>query len=59
MRGVEAMDTRGGRSGGRIRRLAGRSSQKGKDAMRADGRPLAQWPRPKAGYSDDPGTGRR
>jgi predicted dithiol-disulfide oxidoreductase (DUF899 family) len=26
---------------------------------RTDGRPTAQWPRLKAGYSDDLGTGRR
>src|SRR5450755_3088890 len=32
---------------------------KGKDTMRADGRPLAQWPRLKAGYSDDLGTSKR
>ena len=32
---------------------------KGQDTMRADGRPLAQWPRLKAGYSDDLGTGGR
>jgi predicted dithiol-disulfide oxidoreductase (DUF899 family) len=32
---------------------------KSKDTMRADGRPLAQWPRVKAGYSDDLTTGRR
>jgi predicted dithiol-disulfide oxidoreductase (DUF899 family) len=32
---------------------------KGTDTMRADGRPLAQWPRLKAGYSDDLGTSTR
>jgi predicted dithiol-disulfide oxidoreductase (DUF899 family) len=31
----------------------------GTDTMRADGRPLAQWPRLKAGYSDDLGTSTR
>src|ERR1700682_5547209 len=29
---------------------------KGQDTMRAEGRPLSQWPRLKAGYSDDLGT---
>jgi predicted dithiol-disulfide oxidoreductase (DUF899 family) len=29
------------------------------DTLRADGRPRAQWPRLKAGYSDDLGTGTR
>ena len=28
------------------------------DQLRTDGRPIAQWPRLKAGYSDDLGTGR-
>jgi predicted dithiol-disulfide oxidoreductase (DUF899 family) len=32
---------------------------KGTDTMRADGRPLAQWPRLKAGYSDDLGSSTR
>jgi predicted dithiol-disulfide oxidoreductase (DUF899 family) len=32
---------------------------KGTDTMRADGRPLAQRPRLKAGYSDDLGSGER
>ena len=32
---------------------------KGMDTMRGDGRPLAQWPRLKAGYSDDLGTSTR
>jgi predicted dithiol-disulfide oxidoreductase (DUF899 family) len=32
---------------------------KGTDTMRADGRPLAQWPRVMAGYSDDLGPGGR
>jgi predicted dithiol-disulfide oxidoreductase (DUF899 family) len=32
---------------------------KGKQAIRTDGRPTAQWSRLKAGYSDDLGTGRR
>jgi len=31
----------------------------GKQRMRTDGRPIAQWPRLKAGYSDDLGTGTR
>ncbi len=31
----------------------------GTDTMRADGRPLAQWPRLKAGFSDDLGTSTR
>jgi hypothetical protein len=31
----------------------------GKQNMRTDGRPTAQWPRLKAGHSDDSGTGRR
>jgi predicted dithiol-disulfide oxidoreductase (DUF899 family) len=31
----------------------------GKQNYRTDGRPIAQWPRLKAGYSDDLGTGRR
>jgi predicted dithiol-disulfide oxidoreductase (DUF899 family) len=30
---------------------------KGKQNFRSDGRPMAQWPRLKAGYSDDLGTG--
>jgi len=32
---------------------------KGEHNYRTDGRPIAQWPRLKAGYSDDLGTGRR
>ena len=32
---------------------------KGKENFRSDGRPMAQWSRLKAGYSDDLGTGRR
>jgi predicted dithiol-disulfide oxidoreductase (DUF899 family) len=32
---------------------------KGTDTMRTEGRPLAQWPRLKAGYSDDLGNGGR
>jgi predicted dithiol-disulfide oxidoreductase (DUF899 family) len=32
---------------------------KGKERVRTDGRPTAQWPRLKAGYSDDLGTGKR
>jgi predicted dithiol-disulfide oxidoreductase (DUF899 family) len=32
---------------------------KGKDRVRINGRPTSQWPRLKAGYSDDLGTGRR
>ena len=32
---------------------------KGKQVMRTDGRPMAQWSRLKAGHSDDLGTGRR
>ena len=32
---------------------------KGTDTMRADGRPLAQWPRLKTGYSDDLGPSTR
>jgi predicted dithiol-disulfide oxidoreductase (DUF899 family) len=31
----------------------------GKQRIRTDARPIAQWPRVKAGYSDDPGTGSR
>ena len=31
----------------------------GKQDFRTDGRPTAQWSRPKARYSDDLGTGRR
>jgi predicted dithiol-disulfide oxidoreductase (DUF899 family) len=33
--------------------------QKGQHPYRRDGRPIAQWGRLKAGYSDDLGTGRR
>lgn len=29
------------------------------EQFRTNGRPIAQWPRVKAGYSDDLGTGRR
>jgi len=32
---------------------------KGKQVMRTDGRPMAQWARLKAGHSDDLGSGRR
>jgi predicted dithiol-disulfide oxidoreductase (DUF899 family) len=32
---------------------------KGENNYRTDGRPIVQWPRLKAGYSDDLGTGRR
>jgi predicted dithiol-disulfide oxidoreductase (DUF899 family) len=32
---------------------------KGEHPYRTDGRPIAQWPRLKAGHSDDLGTGRR
>jgi predicted dithiol-disulfide oxidoreductase (DUF899 family) len=32
---------------------------KGKEVMRTDGRPTAQWSRLKAGYSDDLGSGKR
>ena len=32
---------------------------KGEHPYRIDGRPIAQWPRLKAGYSDDLGAGRR
>jgi predicted dithiol-disulfide oxidoreductase (DUF899 family) len=32
---------------------------KGEHPYRANGRPIVQWPRLKAGYSDDLGTGRR
>ena len=32
---------------------------KGKDQIRTDGRPTAQWSRLNAGHSDDLGTGRR
>jgi predicted dithiol-disulfide oxidoreductase (DUF899 family) len=31
----------------------------GENSYRSDGRPIAQWPRLKAGHSDDLGTGRR
>ena len=34
-------------------------SLEGKQRVRTDGRPTAQWPRLKAGHSDDLGTGRR
>jgi len=49
---------------GRQERFEGSSADwlqppKGTDTMRADGRPLAQWPRLKAGYSDDLGTSTR
>ncbi len=33
--------------------------EKGQHAYRIDGRPIVQWPRVKAGYSDDLGTGGR
>ena len=32
---------------------------KGQHSYRSEGRPIVQWPRLKAGYSDDLGTGRR
>jgi predicted dithiol-disulfide oxidoreductase (DUF899 family) len=32
--------------------------REGKQRMREDGRPISQWPRLKAGYSDDLGTGK-
>jgi hypothetical protein len=32
--------------------------RKGADTMRADGRPIAQWSRLKAGHSDNLGTSR-
>jgi len=32
---------------------------KGRDQIRTDGRPTAQWSRLNAGHSDDLGTGRR
>jgi hypothetical protein len=31
----------------------------GENSCRSDGRPISQWPRLKAGHSDDLGTGRR
>jgi predicted dithiol-disulfide oxidoreductase (DUF899 family) len=31
----------------------------GENSYRSDGRPISQWPRLKAGHSDDLGTGRR
>jgi hypothetical protein len=31
----------------------------GEHPYRIDGRPIVQWPRPKAGYSDDLGTDTR
>ena len=33
--------------------------RKGKEQFRIDGRPIPQWPRLRAGYSDDLGTGGR
>jgi hypothetical protein len=33
--------------------------QKGVHSYRIDGRPIVQWPRLEAGYSDDIGTGSR
>src|SRR5689334_5648665 len=68
MRGVEAMDnnyrlldlTVYGRQERWEDSPAGWPQQpKGQDTMRADGRPLAQWPRLKAGYADDLGNGSR
>ena len=48
------------RAAGDMERLAFRLAQRDiMDTLRADGRPRAQWPRLKAGYSDDLGTGRR
>ena len=67
-RGVEAMDnsyrlldlTVYGRQEQWEDSPAGWTQQpKGKDTMRVDGRPIAQWSRLKAGYSDDLGTGKR
>ena len=33
--------------------------EKGRHSYRIDGRPIVQWPRVKAGYSDDLGSGGR
>jgi predicted dithiol-disulfide oxidoreductase (DUF899 family) len=64
-RGVEAMDnsyrlldlTVYGRQEGWEASPAGWPQQlNGKEVIRVDGRPTAQWPRLKAGYSDDLGT---
>jgi predicted dithiol-disulfide oxidoreductase (DUF899 family) len=35
------------------------SASQGKHGYRTDGRPIVQWPRVKAGFSDDLGTGGR
>jgi predicted dithiol-disulfide oxidoreductase (DUF899 family) len=67
IRGVEVMDNSyhlldltvyGGRKHGRNRRPAGHNPWD-KQRMRIDGRPIAQGPRLKTGYSDDLRTGRR
>jgi predicted dithiol-disulfide oxidoreductase (DUF899 family) len=67
-RGVEAMDnsyrlldlTVYGRQEAWEDSPAGRPQwSKGEHPYRTDGRPIVQWPRLKAGYSDDLGTGRR
>lgn len=65
-RGVEAMDnsyrlldlTVYGRQGTWEESPAGWPRLTGKQGLRTDGRPIAQWSRLKAGYSDDLGTGR-
>jgi predicted dithiol-disulfide oxidoreductase (DUF899 family) len=68
MRGVETMDnnyrlldlTVYGRQEEWERSPAGwpQGWGKGKQRIRHDGRPISQWPRLKAGYSDDLGTGK-
>jgi len=67
-RGVEAMDnsyhlldmTVYGRQEGWEASPAGWPQRpEGQHSYRIDGRPIAQWPRLKAGHSDDLGTGRR
>jgi len=71
IRGVEAMDnsyrlldlTVYGRQETREDSPTGwpqpRQPRKGGEQFRANGRPIAQWSRLKAGYSDDLGTGSR
>src|ERR1700722_3451251 len=68
MRGVEAMDNSYGLLDltvyGRQERWENSPAgwpqrPKGSHPYRNDGRPIVQWPRLKAGYSDDLGTGRR
>jgi predicted dithiol-disulfide oxidoreductase (DUF899 family) len=68
VRGVEAMDnsyrlldlTAYGRQETWEDSPAGWPQQwEGKQNYRTDGRPTAQWPRLKAGHSDDLGTGKR